>query len=59
MTTHAVFTGKDGSLGYHNQTIYTIRVHISHGKVWVDCAGHVSCPYDTLVALTRNWQFVP
>lgn len=56
LETKAVFVGADGSMGFRNGETYRITISIQGRRIWVEC-GMKECPYATMKALLKNWQF--
>ena len=38
--------------------VYRVMVFIRDSRIWIRCRSHTDCPYDTMVALTKNWRFL-
>ena len=54
----AVFIGTNGSMGYETNVVYRVMVFIRDSRIWIRCRSHTDCPYDTMVALTKNGRFL-
>lgn len=54
----AMFIGTNGSMGYETNIVYRVMVFIRDSRIWIRCRSHMDCPYDTMVALTKNWRFL-
>lgn len=55
----ARFVGADKSMGFRNGKIYRINI-IQGGNrnwLWVKELWGLSCPYESMAALERNWEF--
>lgn len=53
----AVFTGKDGSMGFKKGKEYQIKTRVKSGFLWViDLNTGNSCPYGALEPLLDNWR---
>lgn len=53
----AVFTGKDGSMGFKKGKVYQIKTKVKSGYLWVvDLETGNSCPYERLESLLDNWR---
>lgn len=53
----AVFTGKDGSMGFKKGKEYQIKTRVKSGFLWViDLNTGNSCPYGALKPLLDNWR---
>jgi len=53
----AIYKGKDGSMGYRTNEIYTLTVWIDGGFIWVKSPGFSGCPYSPR-AFQKIWEFV-
>lgn len=58
MTIQAVFTGKDGSMGYQKGYSYTLKVADVQGISVQRLDGTGRCPYQSLSAFLANWDLV-
>ena len=53
----AVFTGKDGSMGFKKGKEYQIKTRVRSGYLWVlDLNSDKYCPYESLESLLDNWK---
>lgn len=53
----AVFTGKDGSMGFKKGKEYQIETRVKNGYLWVvDLSTGNSFPYESLESLLENWR---
>lgn len=53
----AVFTGKDGSMGFKKGKEYQIKTRVKGGYLWlIDLKTGNSCPYSRLETLLDNWR---
>lgn len=63
---HAKFIGEDGSMGFRNGSIYSLRTEIKKDsflgrKAWLcieDVRHGFVCPYSSLEAFLENWKIV-
>lgn len=50
----ARFVGADKSMGFRNGKIYRINIIQGGNRNWL---WGLSCPYESMAALERNWEF--
>lgn len=56
----AVFSGKDGSMGFRNGHEYKLWFFEKNGRYYISrrFEDAIAIPYDTMAALRKNWMFV-
>ena len=57
-TIQMMFIGQNGSMGYINGKVYDISLSTSDGMIWLNCKGHLDCPYQSISSLLKNWKEV-
>lgn len=57
MKSKAIFIGTNGSLGFVTGKEYDLHIFTRNGYIWIQ-DGLTPCPYATMRALLKNWQFV-
>lgn len=55
----ARFIGKDKSMGFRTGRTYRIKLIQggNHNWIWVQEFWGLRCPYESMTALERNWDF--
>lgn len=57
ITENGTFVGTDGSMGLTRGESYKCTVKLIDGTIYVQIGYWFSCPYSTLSAFQKNWDF--
>jgi len=57
MHSKAIFIGTNGSLGFIYGHEYDLYIFVKNRYIWIQY-GLTPCPYASMRALLKNWQFV-
>ena len=54
----AVFTGKDGSMGFGKGHVYNIKTVCKYNLIYLHEKSRMWCPYESLEAILKNWKIL-
>ena len=55
---HLKYIGKNGSMGLVTGKVYKVKVTSQKHFIWVEWGFCKACPYESPLALSKNWEKV-